>query len=46
MGRLTQYFAYLNAKKHPTSDELKFKYTHLTITEALKKVRRKFIRNG
>ena len=40
--RASQFIAYMNKEKHPTQEERKFFFTHLTITEKLKTVRRKY----
>jgi len=42
MGRLTQAIDYLNSEKHPTKDEVSSKYTHITITDHLKQVRKEY----
>lgn len=42
MGRLTQLIQYLNAEEPPTDEELKTVYTHLEITEELKKYRKEY----
>jgi hypothetical protein len=39
MSRVTQYVAFMNAEKIPSGDDLKFNYTHLTITDKLKRER-------
>lgn len=44
MGRLSQLFWYLNAETHPTLLEKKHHYSHLEITEHLKKLRREYRR--
>ena len=38
--RLTQAIEYLKAEKHPTAEESHIHYTHITITERLKEIRR------
>lgn len=40
MGRLSQIIYYLNAESHPTKTEQAHFYTHVEITDSLKKVRR------
>jgi hypothetical protein len=44
MGRLSQIIWYMNAEKHPTELEKLHLYTHLEITESLKKERAKYLR--
>jgi len=44
MGRLTQIINYLNAEETPLQDELKNVYTHLDITDELKKYRKEYRR--
>jgi len=42
MGRLTQYFDYLNRKPENLDQRfIRFNYTHIKITPELKKLRRK-----
>jgi len=40
MGRLSQIIYYLYAESHPTKTEQAHFYTHVEITDSLKKVRR------
>jgi len=40
MGRGSQIFWYLNSEKTPTESELRIVYTHLDITNELKKYRK------
>ena len=40
--RATQFIEYLNQQEHPTGDEGRTLYTHLTFTAGLKAVRRKY----
>ena len=42
MGRLSQLIYYLNAEEPPTDEELKTVYTHLDITDELKKYRQEY----
>ncbi|KKN70670.1 hypothetical protein LCGC14_0428250 [marine sediment metagenome] len=42
--RLTQALEYLKAEKHPTAEESHIHFTHLTLTDRLKELRRKFRR--
>jgi len=42
MGTVTQFIAFLNAEKLPTIDQQFVQYTHLTITNDLKKLRREY----
>ena len=42
MGRLTQIIKYLNAEDTPTADEVNTVYTHLEITDDLKKYRKEY----
>ena len=42
MGRGTQLYDYLTAEVHPTALQIRHKYTSLTITDELKKFRRKW----
>jgi GH25 family lysozyme M1 (1,4-beta-N-acetylmuramidase) len=39
MGRISQFYGYINAKKTPTAQDIEFNYKHLTITDELRKVR-------
>ena len=41
MGRLTEYFDFINTKEIRTEEERDFLYSHLTITDKIKKLRRK-----
>ena len=40
--RLSQAIEYLNRKKHPTEDEIDTVFTHITINEDMKKLRRNY----
>jgi len=42
MGRLTQLIEYLNTDKHPNKDDLRSKYTHISINDELKNIRKKY----
>ena len=42
MGRLTEYFAYISKKETPTSREIQFEYTNLTVTQELRDARYKY----
>jgi len=44
MGRLTQLIEYLNTDKHPSKDDIISNYTHINITDELKRIRRKYRR--
>lgn len=44
MGTLSQLFWYLNREEHPTALEQKHHYSHLDITEHVKKLRREYRR--
>ena len=52
MRRVTQFISFLNANTIPDKDEDKTLYTHITKTQKLKKVRKKYraklrsIKNG
>ena len=39
MGRASQIFWFLNAKKMPSEEELTNRYTHLVVNSELKKLR-------
>ena len=43
MSSLSQTVWYLNAEKHPGTEELKMHYTSISITDELKKIRRKIL---
>lgn len=40
MGRITQFISFLNARDVPAGDEWKAKYTHITKSDALMKIRK------
>jgi len=40
MGRVTEFIDFINRKKMPDCDQQKVLYTHISITEKLKKQRR------
>lgn len=42
MGRITQIISYINSEQHPTPQEIKHLYSHLTIDEHTKELRRKY----
>ena len=42
MGRVTEFIEFINAKKIPDEEEMKFMYSHLSKTEKLKKIRKKY----
>ena len=44
MSSLSQLYWYLNQEKHPTALELKMEYTSMSVTDKLKKIRRKYRR--
>ena len=39
MGRLTQYFDYINRKETPTARDIQFEFNHLTITQDIRDAR-------
>ncbi len=42
MARLTQMIEYLNVEKHPSFLDVKHKYTHFTIDNFSKEIRKKY----
>jgi len=42
MGKLTQMISYLNAEKHPTAKDIQHYYTHFSVNEDDKKIRRQY----
>ena len=40
MGRVTEFIDFINRKKLPDSEEQTSLYTHISITEKLKEIRR------
>ena len=45
MGRLTEYFDFINTKEIRTEEERDFLYSHLSITDEIKKLRRKNLKD-
>ena len=45
MGRVTEFIDYINRENEPSDDEKISLYTHLTITEKLKKTRKEHRKN-
>ena len=42
MGRVAEFIEFINADEIPTDEEMKFMYSHITKTEELKKIRKKY----
>ena len=42
MGRITQMITYLNVEKHPTKQDKEHYYSHFSIGEEEKKIRKKY----
>jgi hypothetical protein len=42
MGKITQYIAYLNVKKHPNKEQRVIHYSHITIGDKEKTVRKEY----
>ena len=45
MGRLTEYFDFINTIQIRTEEEMDFLYSHLSITDNIKKLRRKNLKD-
>ena len=46
MGRVTQFIDFINRKKMPTAEEQATNYSHIKITEKLKRIRKKHRRDN
>ena len=42
MGRVAEFIEFTNAAEIPTDEEMNFMYSHITKTEELKKIRKKY----
>ena len=42
MGRVTQFIDFINRKKMPSEDEQTTDYSHISITEELKRIRKDY----
>tara|TARA_Y100001963_G_scaffold53436_1_gene74896 strand:+ start:89 stop:238 length:150 start_codon:yes stop_codon:yes gene_type:complete len=45
MGRVTQFIDFINRKKMPSEDEQATDYSHISITEELKRIRKRHRKN-
>lgn len=43
MGRLSEYFDYINKEKEISAEYDMLNYTHITVTDELKKLRKKIL---
>ena len=42
MGRATEFIDFINRKEMPSKEEQRFGFNYISITEGLKKIRRKY----